>query len=157
MGTSRLRFCLVTAITLALLVACGSGCKRKREFNGIGKWILGETMLKDWGYTCQPDGEMTWCQANPLAKGHVLSLGGQSAAVGTLFDGHEPASKLVEIVLDVSGCNVDSMKRWLETEFGDPSQKTADRMYWSGKHAFIAAKVPSAHVTCQIFMVDPDD
>lgn len=157
MGKARLGFWSVTAVTLAVLLALGAGCKRKKEYNGIGKWILGETMLEQWGYTCQPAGEMTWCQANPLEKSHVVSLGGQNGVVGTLFDGSEPASKLVEIVLEVSGCNVDSLKRWLESEFGAPSKKTEDRMFWSGKYAFIAAQVPSSHATCQIFMVDPHD
>ncbi len=157
MGKARLGFLGVTTLTLAVLVALGSGCKRKNEYNGIGKWILGKTMLKDWGYTCQPSGKMTWCQANPLEKSHVVSLGGQNAVVGTLFDGTEPASELVEIVLEVDGCNVGSLKSWLESEFGDPSGKSEDRMYWKGKYAFIAARVPASQATCKINMVDPHD
>jgi hypothetical protein len=100
---------------------------------------------------------MTWCQANPLEPSHVVSLGGQNGVVGTLFDGSEPASPLAEIVLEVNGCNVDSLKRWLKSEFGDPSKSTDDRMYWSGKYAFIAAQVPASQATCEIYMVDPHD
>jgi len=159
MGNARIGFWGVTTVTAVVLLALGAGCKPKEvnKYNGIGKWVLGKTTLAEWGYTCQPSGKMTWCQANPLEKTHAVSLGGQNAVVGTLFAGSEPSSLLAEIVLDVSGCNVDSLKSWLKSEFGDPTRKSEDRMYWSGKYAFIAARVPSAQASCEIFLVDPHD
>ena len=148
----RLRWIAVVA-ALGSMLAVATGCERKREINGIDRWVLNKTTKVQNKGRCDYDAkrELTWCYGNPS-----LALGGQSATVDLYFDGEGDEAPLVQILLSIGGCNEPALKDWLRDKLGNTSANTSTRLYWEGKHAFIAALVPSDPARCDVKFVAPD-
>lgn len=144
---------------LSLLVASFAlvGCKRKREYNGFGKWVIGKTKYAHAGGHCKPTAGVVWCGDDPLDKHRSLDLGGQSANVGLYFDHAEPSSELIEIELEIRGCNDQSLRSWMESTFGKPTETQGKKSYWKQRSTYVAATMPRDDLSCIINMVKADD
>jgi hypothetical protein len=144
---------IAVAAALGMLITVASGCKRERAINGIDRWELNKTVKKQHKGRCDVDEKrnLTWCYGNPS-----LALGGQSATVDLYFDGTGDEAPLVQILLSIGGCNEPALKTWLQDKLGKTSASTSTRLYWEGKHAFIAALVPSDPARCDVKFVAPD-
>ena len=143
-----------TAIVIALLFA-NSSCKRKREYNGIGGWILGKTTRSAAGGICEAQAGLVWCGSDPLSN-RTVSLGGQPGDIGLYFASDEPDAPLVEIVLDVASCDLPNLTLWMTKTFGKPSQSHPPKSFWSGGHAFIAL-IPKETGDCEVSLVAASD
>jgi hypothetical protein len=141
----------VALLAAGSLVVLG-GCSRKAEYNGIGPWQLGETTRAQSGGICSPEGELTWCHSNP-----PLTLGDHNATVDLYFAGHEPSAPLVEILLNIPRCTEGALRHWATSNLGKPSEEAGNRLFWSGRHAFIAAQVPAERSRCELNFVAATD
>ena len=120
-----------TAFAAVILLLGSSSCKRNREYNGIGGWVLGKTVRSQAGGICEPQAGLVWCGNDPLSN-RTVSLGGQAADIGLYFASNDPKAPLVEIVLDVSACDVHALTRWMKSTFGTPSQSQPSKLFWGG-------------------------
>ena len=139
---------VVIALALVAAAACG---RKEPEINGIGKWVLLETQLKDAPGFCNPS-EITFCSGNG-----AVPIGDQVANVGLYFRGPEPTSPLVEITLSIRRCQPGPLAAALTEVLGEPSVRKNDHYLWRGKHAFVAGAIPAPGRRCEISFVTPKD
>ena len=144
---SLILFCFVTGTI---------GCKRKREYIGIGQWQLGKTVRSQAGGVCAKEAGLIWCSQDPLSSRKV-ALGDQSGDIGLYFESNEPDAPLVEIVVKVASCDIKSLAQWMRYTFGDASQAKGQSLYWLGTHAFIAMVPIKNSNRCNVSLVTPQD
>ncbi len=141
-------------IFAAIAVCCAASCGRKEPgINGIGKWILLETELRQAPGFCNPEQDLTFCSANGS-----VPLAGQPAQVNLYFRGGELDSKLIEIELSVRRCDAAALRTMLTQELGTPNVQKGNHYFWRSKASFIAGKIPDDDGRrCQVSFVAPDD
>jgi hypothetical protein len=129
-----------------------AGCSgRAAEPSGVGPYTFTTTTLASIKHgNCQAtkadDGrQLTWCFGLPAVK-----LGTRAAEVNLYFLGHEPASKLIEIQLQIRGCLEDDLDQWLRTAMGAPVDQRPNRAYWKNGFMWVAAKMPNEPGRCII-------
>ena len=144
----------VIVVAAALAVCCTASCGQKEpEINGIGKWVLLETELKQAPGFCNPEENVTFCSANG-----TVPLAGQPAQVNLYFRGGELDSKLIEIELFVRRCDAAGLRTMLTQELGTPNTQIGNHYFWRSKSSFIAGKIPDDDGRrCQVSFVAPDD
>ena len=131
-----------------LLVACG---EREAEFSGVGRWRFTHTTLADaTGGHCDPtdlsDGRKgTWCSLMPPYK-----IGKRAAEVDLYFLGTEKTAPLIEIQLNVRGCDENDVDRWMRTNFGAPIEQKGTRAYWKNSYLWAAGFLPSEAGRCRL-------
>jgi len=139
-----------TAVALAL--CCAVSCSRKKaEINGIGKWVLLETQLREAPGFCNPD-EISFCSNNGM-----VPIGDQPADVGLYFQGPEPTAPLVEISLSVRRCDPDKLARALIEVLGEPHVRKNKHYIWRGELAFVVGAIPSSGRRCEVSFVSTKD
>jgi len=133
---------------LGALVACGD---RAPEFSGIGQWRFTDSKLADVKRgKCQPTEvgvgrQGTWCFGNP-----PYQLGPNNAAVDLYFAGTEPTAPLIQIQLQVRGCDEQALDRWITSNFGPAIERRTARAYWKNAFMWIAAQMPSQPGRCLV-------
>jgi len=138
-------------LALVLVVACSD---RAPEFSGIGQWRFTQSTLADAKHgRCQPeelaDGRKgTWCFGNP-----PYQLGPNNAAVDLYFLGTEPTAPLIEIQLQVRGCDEQALDRWITSNFGPAIERRAARAFWKNSFMWIAAQMPSQPGRCLVHLL----
>lgn len=133
---------------LVVVVACSD---RAPEFSGIGQWRFTDSKLADATRgKCQPTEvgvgrQGTWCFGNP-----PYQLGPNNAAVDLYFGGTEPTAPLIQIQLQVRGCDEQALDRWITSNFGPAIERRAARAYWKNSFMWIAAQMPSQPGRCLV-------
>ena len=133
---------------LVALAACGGS---EPEFAGVGKYRFTHTTLADAkGGRCDPtdlpDGRKgTWCSLLPAYK-----IGKRAAEVDLYFLGTEPTAKLIEISLNVRGCDENDTDRWMRTNWGPPLEQQGTRAFWKNSYLWAMAEMPSEAGRCRI-------
>lgn len=138
-------------LALLMIVACSD---RAPEFSGIGQWRFTDSTLADATRgKCQPeelgDGRKgTWCFGNP-----PYQLGPNNAAVDLYFLGTEPTARLIEIQLQVRGCDEQALDRWITSNFGPAIERRPARAFWKNSFMWIAAQMPSQPGRCLVHLL----
>ena len=135
----------------ALLATTAVGCSSKSgDYTGIGPYRVDRTKLKDATGRCEPtdlpDGRKgTWCYLQP-----ELRLAGAPAAVDLYFAGSEPTAPVIEIQLQVRGCNESDVSMWLRKSFGAPTEERATWVAWETSKLYVIGELPSAPGRCLV-------
>jgi hypothetical protein len=141
---------LIAAAALAV-ASSGAGCSGgKGEYTGIGPYRVGHTTLRDAKGRCEPtdlpDGRKgTWCYLQP-----ELQLAGRPATVDLYFLGTTPDAPVIEIQLQVVGCEEDALGLWLRKNFGAPSEERLPWAAWKTTKLFLIAMMPSDPGRCML-------
>ena len=128
-----------------------AGCKvGDSGYSGIGPYRVGHTKLKHARGRCEPtdlpDGRKgTWCYLNP-----TLGIAGRPADVDLYFLGTEPDAPVIEIQLQVRGCDEGGTKAWLQTSFGAPFVDSPTWSAWRNKHVYVIGELPSDPGRCLV-------
>jgi hypothetical protein len=139
-------------LALVALLGCSD---RAPEYSGVGQWRFGSSTLADAKRgKCQPtdlsDGrKATWCFANPP----YLLGANNNASVDLYFLGSEPTAPLIEIQLQVRGCDDAALDRWFTASFGPAIERRTARAYWKNSFMWIAAQMPSQPGRCLVHML----
>lgn len=143
-----------------LVFALLAGCDKKPEPSGIGPYTVTRTKLGDVTQgrrmpTVLDDGRnATWISELP-----GFMIGGARTEVHLYFDGNQDTSKLIEIQLQVRGCEEDVLDRWMSDKFGpttDRRQNVAgkpDAAFWKSSVMFAVAEFPHEGGRCAVHMV----
>ena len=142
-----MKFALALVAGLALTAGCS---KKAREIAGVGPWNVTKTILKQADGRCTPtdlpDGRKgSWCFGQA-----ALKIAGRAADVDLYFDGVDPSSKLIELQLQIRGCEEAALDTWMRQTFGVPFENRADRGFWKNSHMFAAAFMPSGPGQCLV-------
>jgi hypothetical protein len=135
-------------LAVAAVVACKGA---DGEYSGLGHWRFGVSTLKDASSgRCTAaklsDGrDATWCLGLKTMK-----IGQRSADVELYFLGSTPDAPLIEIYMQVRGCDEDEVERFMERTFGNPYEKTATRSFWKNSFLWSVAQMPSEPGRCAI-------
>lgn len=135
----------------AAAVLAIAGCDRpSREYAGIGKYQVGKTKLADARGRCEPtdlpDGRKgTWCYLNP-----ALSIASRPADVDLYFLGTNPDAPMIELQLDVRGCEPGQLGLWLRERFGEPRETTPTWSYWDNRKLYLIAETPTSSSRCLV-------
>ncbi len=135
------------AIGVVAVAACDGG---RSGYSGIGAYRVGKTTLKDAPGRCEPtdlpDGRKgTWCFMQP-----PVGVAGRPADVDLYFLGTEPSAPVIEIQLQVRGCDEEAVKSWLRTNFGAPFEDTPRWAAWRNKHVYVIGELPSEPGRCLV-------
>jgi len=135
-------------IAVAVLAACS---EREPEFAGVGKYRFTHTTLADAvGGHCDPteltDGRRgTWCSLMPPYK-----IGKRAAEVDLYFLGTAKDAPLIEIQLNIRGCDENELDRWMRTNFGAPIEQKGTRAYWQNSYLWAAGFLPNEPGRCRL-------
>lgn len=108
------------------------GCDRKpADKAGIGRYNVNTTTLAKAPGRCDPtdlpDGRKgAWCYGQPK-----IGVAGMNADVDLYFGANEPTAKVIEIQLQISGCDDDKLLGWLKKSFGPPTEDRGTRVLWT--------------------------
>jgi len=133
---------------LLALVACSG---REAEFSGVGKYRFTHTTLADAkGGHCDPtdlpDGRKgTWCSLMPPYK-----IGKRAAEVDLYFLGTAQDAPLIEIQLNIRGCDENDTDRWMRESFGAPIEQKGNRGYWKNSFLWAMGELPSEPGRCRL-------
>lgn len=145
-----------SSFLLLSLMLAWSGCSREPDFSGVGPWSVTKTQRKDATGICQPtelsDGRPgTWCfKQKPFGIGVREP---KAAAVDLYFLGKEPTAPLIELQLNVRGCDEEDIEAWLRKNFGGPYERRGTRAFWKTKNMFLAAFLPQEPGRCVLRML----
>ena len=139
---------------LVLVVAATGACdKRKPEAGGVGPWrfsIAKRSNVKSG--RCDPhpheDGRvLTWCYG-----GAAYEIAGRPAELALYFNG--PPDKmdapLVEIQLEIRGCNELELDRWLRKTYGNPVETKGTVSFFQNSFLWVSAQMPSTPGRCRV-------
>lgn len=147
-GRTLARVALATAaLSLIALPACD---RRDRSYAGIGRYQVGKTKLADASGRCEPtdlpDGRKgTWCYLQP-----ALTIASRPADVDLYFLGTTPDAPMIELQLDVRGCEPDRLSLWLRERFGAPRTSTPTWTAWDNRKLYLIAETPTDSSRCLI-------
>lgn len=142
---------LATAALAATALLFLPGCDRRdRSYAGIGTYQVGKTTLADASGRCEPtelpDGRKgTWCYLQP-----ALTIASRPADVDLYFLGETPDAPMIELQLDVRGCEPDRLSLWLRERFGAPRTSTPTWSAWENRKLYLIAESPTDTSRCLI-------
>lgn len=145
-----------TMVAVLFVLLGVMACSREPDYSGVGPWSVTRTKLKDATGICQPtelsDGRIgTWCfKQKPFGIGVREP---KAAAVDLYFLGKEPTAPLIELQLNVRGCDEEDIEAWLRKNFGDPYERRGTRAFWKMKNMFLAAFLPQEPGRCVLRML----
>jgi hypothetical protein len=133
------------AAGLVAVAACKS---EPPQYNGLGPYNVKRTKLKDAGGRCEPtdmpDGRKgMWCFGQP-----PLTVAGKKADIDLYFLGTEPDAPVIEIQLQIKGCNEGDLTLWIRRRFGAPDEDRGRWASWSNAAIFLIAELPSSPGRC---------
>lgn len=146
---------VVAALTVTATLA-STGCKRKTEFSGIGRWSVTQTHLVDARTKgrCQPtdlpDGRKgVWCFGFPGVK---IANVGFPPEVDMYFASDADSATPIEIQFKFRGCKDEQLESWLNTNFGAPIEKRPARGVWKTGNMTLIGFLPESPGSCMLRM-----
>ncbi len=142
---------LATAALAATALLSLPGCDRRdRSYAGIGTYQVGKTTLADASGRCEPtelpdERKGTWCYLQP-----ALTIASRPADVDLYFLGETPDAPMIELQLDVRGCEPDRLSLWLRERFGAPRTSTPTWSAWENRKLYLIAESPTDTSRCLI-------
>lgn len=138
------------AVLALALAACGSS---DPQYAGVGPYNFGKTTLADvtrlrCDKTKLEDGRVgSWC------FGTKFKTGAHDSEVNLYFDGTEPTAALIEIQLEVRGCDEADLESWMTQSFGAPVERRNQRAYWKNAFVWAAGLLPERTSRCRIHLL----
>ena len=80
-------------------------------------------------------------------------IGKRAAEVDLYFLGTEKTATLIQIQLNIRGCDENDVDRWMRTSFGAPIETRGTRAYWKNSYLWAAGFLPSETGRCQLRFV----
>ena len=150
---------LAALICGGVLVIASTGCDRKKEYAGIGPWLLNKTTRSEVGGLCKSlESGILFCYGGPLSKRSFTIPGHeQQADVSLYFRSDEPSAPLIEIEIDQHKCEPLAMQSWVGGKFGKVVKSTPEKMTWQGRYAFTALVVKPNERLCKLHIVQLAD
>jgi len=136
------------ALAMALVVV--AGCERKKQPAGIGPYHVKRLTLGKAPGRCDPtdlpDGRKgMWCYALPS-----VTVAGMKSDVSLYFGSSDPAAPVIEIQLQVGGCNESALSTWIRTNFGAPLEDRAKKVFWENANVYVVGELPAEPGRCLV-------
>lgn len=149
MTPARRRGLAVAAVT-GLAALGGARCEREKQPAGIGPYHVKRLTLAKAPGRCDPtelpDGRQgAWCYGQPR-----LGVAGMNADVDLYFGTNEPDARVIEIQLQIRGCDEEKLASWIKSNFGAPHEERPGRAYWQNAHVYVIGELPSTPGRCMV-------